>query len=375
MRILVTSDLHLSDRIWTHKQILGDSYWSWKQIVDSAIDFSVDVVILAGDLLDKQSNTSEAIRQFTCGLQRLVAENIKVYYNQGQHEFQSSPWAGIVPDCVHIHKKHFAIGNTRGYGIDFQHSQQLHECLADIPKDCSVLVCHQVWSDFMGDIAKPQASFSDIPDHVKLLITGDYHKSVLTHKGHLTVISPGSSHLRSLGEPVDKCFYLLESDTPQAEPGEFEISCLLLRTRRMLDLDVEYKAELAVVEQLNTFIAESEDYADSYFLPDEIRKPIVRIHSLTSQRDLTDSIEKTFKDRVHLFWKSKSKSEEASAPADLVQASTADKLRMRDCLPDFVDATQEPAVYELSSQLVDSLSPASTLSQWVNAQIGASDDL
>ena len=62
MKILVTSDLHLSDRIWRHYPIEGDSYHSWNQIVDLAINHSVDAIILAGDILDKQQNLSYPIQ-------------------------------------------------------------------------------------------------------------------------------------------------------------------------------------------------------------------------------------------------------------------------------------------------------------------------
>ena len=121
MKILVTSDLHLSDKIWKHRPIEGDSYHSWRQIVDLAIEHECDVVILAGDLLDKQTNVSNPVQELVAGLRRLEQAHIEVWYNQGQHEYQAVPWMSLDEGTVWLHENAVTTPNNWNIaGCDYQ---------------------------------------------------------------------------------------------------------------------------------------------------------------------------------------------------------------------------------------------------------------
>ena len=80
-KLLVTSDWHLSDRIWKHRPIEGDSYAACHYICDWAFENEVTHVIIAGDILDKQRNNSTAIHHLTTNLELLTDAGIKVYFN------------------------------------------------------------------------------------------------------------------------------------------------------------------------------------------------------------------------------------------------------------------------------------------------------
>ncbi len=140
------------------------------------------------------------------GLQALLRNKIKVFFTQGQHEYQEIPWALLATGCQHVHKQAFQICGVNFYGLDYMPEAELQEAIKQIPPETTVMVMHQVWSDFMGDIAKPQGSFADLPAHVKLLITGDFHETHnFTTDAGLTVLSPGSSHLRSIQNHEPDC--------------------------------------------------------------------------------------------------------------------------------------------------------------------------
>jgi DNA repair exonuclease SbcCD nuclease subunit len=234
-RVLIASDLHLSQRIWQHRPIFGDSYSSWRQLVQYAIDYEVTAVILAGDLLDRQSNTSEPVCEFAAGLNRLIEAGIEVFYVQGQHEMQEVPWASLAKGVQHINDKLVDIARLKVYGMDFRSATQLQASLAQIPPEANVLVAHQVWSDFMGDIVHSQGSFADIPSHIELLITGDYHKTVCQQlPSGMQVLSPGSTHMRAINEPAEKYGHLL---TVQ-DDGSVQWQALELLTRPVLMWDL-----------------------------------------------------------------------------------------------------------------------------------------
>jgi len=145
VKVLVTSDLHLSDKIWKHRPVEGDSYWSWEQIVDIAVE-ECDAVILAGDILDKQLNNSNPISKLIDGLNRLEEAGIPVFYNQGQHEYQKNPWMGLHKLSNHIHRRSFELGGFSFLGFDYGQQQDLAQFLnGEEVKDADFLVCHQVW--------------------------------------------------------------------------------------------------------------------------------------------------------------------------------------------------------------------------------------
>ena len=361
MKILVASDLHISEKIWQHKPITGDSYYSWKQIVQIGCDNNVDAVILAGDLLDKQSNTSGPIQQFTEGLRIFIEAEIPVYFNQGQHEFQENPWAKLVPRCVHLHKKSFKRDGVEIYGLDFQATEKLHEELKQIPKTASVLVAHQVWADFMGDIAKPQAAFSDIPEHITTLITGDYHVSSAKKHGKRLVISPGSSHLRSISEPVDKFCYLLELPSQK-------VTEVPLRTRRCIEFETKYKSQQAIVEQLTQEIDNAYEYAATHKLPESLVRPLVRITHDIADKEIQRQLTSLLGERVHFFWKCVNERAKLDGEDQAAELSEA-RVTMADCLDEFVDPEEEPVVFNLAERLLQSDEPAAELGRWVDSSL------
>jgi DNA repair exonuclease SbcCD nuclease subunit len=232
MKILATSDLHLSDKIWKHRPIEGDSYHSWRQIVDLAIEHDCDIVTLAGDILDKQTNVSNPVQELVAGLRRLREAHIKVWYNQGQHEYQTVPWMSLDETTVWVQAQ--PIVTTNGWniaGCDYQNTEGLTNFLkTTAAMEADILVCHQVWLEFMGEECRPQGSFADIPENVRYLITGDYHENICQKFGQLTVLSPGSTHLRSISETEDKFVFFME--LPDTVGSKAKTSTWPLATRR-----------------------------------------------------------------------------------------------------------------------------------------------
>lgn len=174
MKFLVTSDVHLSDKIWKHRLIEDDSYYSWLQIVQMAIDHEVSAIILAGDILDKQTNFSRPIKELLFGLGRLDQHDIDIIYNQGQHELQQMPWlaVGVISNWIQAAPLTYGGGWTLD-GCDYKNTEKLQEFLkSERALNADILIMHQVWRDFMGDMCKPQGEFADIPENVRYLITG-----------------------------------------------------------------------------------------------------------------------------------------------------------------------------------------------------------
>lgn len=368
MKLLVTSDTHLSDRIWKHRPIEGDSYYSWYQIVNTAITQKFDAIILAGDLLDKQVNTSNAICELTAGLKQLTQHGVQIYFNQGQHEYQDVPWMSLNSSAEWFEKTILKTGNWTVAGTDYRNSEELMEFLQS-PKaaKADILVCHQVWLEFMGEMCKPQGSFSDIPANVKYLITGDYHEHICQKFGSLTVLSPGSTHLRSIAEPQDK--YVFSMELPVSGPAK--IVSLPLHTRRVIDIkadqNVEFKQLAAQIEAKLDLAAE---YAAEFALPECLMKPLIWFKFPSTAVELSKQVTDLIADRAHLFYKQvKFVSPDDLEPELSQHVDATERIGMLNCLDTYLDKTRQPKAYDLATQLLQSPDPEQALARWVKEQL------
>lgn len=374
MKILVTSDLHLSSRIWSHRPIEGDSYYSWEQIVNLALEHEVDAIILAGDILDKQVNVSEPIHKLLAGVTRLLEHKVSVYYTQGQHEYQASPWLQASTEAIWLHERSVHFDGWQVTGCDYQNSKEkLQQFLkSEQALGSQVLVCHQVWEDFMGDIAKPQGCFNDIPAGVNYLITGDYHKNLIHNHGALTVLSPGSTHMRSIAEPEDKKVFLIATGSAGkfSEEEKLAVQTLSLLTRRCIRIDVAKANNCwATLKKLgDSLLAQALQYAEDNALPPELMLPLIQLVHTSSDIELVDKFKQNFEQKAHLFFK-QVEAKQLSGQEEQEQIISADRIGMLQCVDSYVDKVKQPLVHELVLILLQSPDPEQALQQWVDSHI------
>jgi hypothetical protein len=238
MRMLLVGDMHLSDRIWNNRpKIYGDSYFALEQVGHLAITRDVNAVVLAGDLLDVTRNVPSVLYHLAKFLAKMVDHDILVYFVNGQHCQHVPAW----PNVLNMSKKVIHLPdlaeNSTISGSDFLPKDQFQAVLKEPRvRDSSLFVCHQTIKDFMGNVGDPQASISDFnPTAKQLVFIGDkheYHDVTVPEKG-LRVISPGSTHMRSINEPADK--FVFEWDS-EGDPHSTVTNQLLSRHKLKVDL-------------------------------------------------------------------------------------------------------------------------------------------
>ena len=367
---LIASDLHLKPKTWRHRPIVGDSYYAWEQIQEEAIQCGVGFVILAGDLLDRQINGSEPIIKLQQGIERLGEHDIKTLFIQGQHEYQEFPWASLSKHAHHLAFAGVEIGPFWVEGIDYQSKEtfrrELEACSEMGAQD--ILVMHQVWLDWMGERALPQGSFSDVREiapKLKTLITGDLHESRLEwfDNKSLQLLSPGSTCMQSVAEPLQKYMYYLS----EGDDGLTEFERVELKSRPF----VRWEKKLETSEDVNAVMGKIEDefvrvfdYADANKLPEEICTPIFHFTYLHEVADEVRRIEKHFDGRVHLFWKEIP----AAAEDDVCMEAFKEGVSatMGDMLRDEVD---DEKVRNLSERLLASPNVVEELVRWQKEQL------
>jgi len=375
---LVAGDLHLNLRTWNSRSIENDSYFAWEQIVSRAIRAEVEVVILAGDILDKQINGSGPIGKLQEGIEQLGSAGIKTLFIQGQHEYQEVPWASLSKHAIHLHRNESTsldpFVGVAGYtiaGIDFQAKERLQDELSYVVEtlkedpEKTILVMHQVWEEWMGERALPQGKIEDVKNWLPglgLLITGDLHESRL-HRDPLPVLSPGSTCMQSISEPEDKYIYFLHKTE-----GAPKVSKELLLGRPFIDWPfIGTAADIEdCIREYYTVYESSQAHAEQHSLPPEICVPLVRFQYDHSVSGDMCRLEKLVGDSGHIFWKEHSPEvlEEQTATASGKRVTMESLLTSLEC---------EEDVRQVAERLLSAVNPAEELRRWQKEQLDESN--
>jgi hypothetical protein len=219
-----------------------------------------------------------------------------VVFLQGQHELsRSTPWLGIHTWPMHVHKLCLEVAPyITAYGLDWTPAGKIRQELAQVPAEANLLLCHQVWGDFHGSAVEHECNFCDVPAHVRMLITGDYHKHlVLNAKNagrNMVVGSPGSTCLQAINEESDKACFVLYDD--------MALRSMPLKSRWV------YRLGANTPEELDSIL--KPDYASALYEPQDgvpasIAKPIVHVIYDNSIPNAYARLERTFGKKAHLF--------------------------------------------------------------------------
>lgn len=296
------ADAHLDRGAWLNRpDLFGDSMHAFSYICNFAIKHRIPL-FGAGDLIDVKKPSPEVVEFVRSRLAKLENAGCNFYFTQGQHEYSADlPWfCAIHAWPTWLNHKFVSIGSANVYGLDWRPADSVKTALSNIPEGVDILLCHQVWEDFMGQVTGCECAFSDVPV-VDTIFTGDFHQNKLVKTigkdgQRMLVISPGSTNLRKINEPVDKYFYVLKQDYTW---GKVQIP-----TRRRFDIEVLNEAALAVFDE--TFEAAYQAALidnQKLKLPAHLSKPLCRIDYLDSLTGAYDKIKTTTTDRVELFLK------------------------------------------------------------------------
>jgi hypothetical protein len=299
------ADLHLEDGAWSSKPtIYGDSYYSFKQIVDYCIEHRLPL-ILGGDVLERKQNQARPIAKLCEGLSRMQTAQINVYYIQGNHEYdRNAPWLSVHPWPIHLHDTgvQFGDANIGIWGLDWLPRGEIQEALKQVPEDTDVLVTHQVWKDFMGSVGRIECELTEV-HHVQTVLAGDFHvtkvaESVNAQGKPIKMLSPGSTAMQDIGEDPQKNFFVIcEHD------GEIVFTPKKLKTRKLANYvvkDAETLDELCagkLAQDIENMIDETR--AGQYHA--DVQKPLVRIKFDKRLPDAYLRLSTTVGDSAHLF--------------------------------------------------------------------------
>lgn len=371
---LIASDLHLRDATWlSRRELRGDSYYALDQLVKLAWTYEPQWLLVAGDILDCRRNDAEVISALVDALDELPP-TCRFGFIQGQHDLQHSiPWPKAVrTSTVWLD---FLEGNCDGAcsvgpyrlaGLDWRPRQVLKEALQHLAQEnIDVLLLHQVTREFMGDLTPAELHLAeDLPPNVKLAVVGDYHVTkTLRLPSGTVVLSPGSTSMQSIDEPLEKFAFLLYEDLSLQE--------VPLATRVVLR-----GLKILSEEDLQKFIAEWPERLESLAeeakarrLPLELATPVVEVRYEAAVEGAYRRLRAIVGSSAHLFAKELPKPRKVEN--DALERRQYAEGGLESCLPLLVDPRQEPQAFAAALRLLRSLDPEGELAamrqEWLNA--------
>lgn len=271
------ADLHLEDGAWSSRPgIYGDAYYSFEQIVDYCIEHKLPL-ILGGDVLEKKSNSARPIVKLCEGVTRMQYEALEVFYIQGNHEYdRNAPWLSVHPWPIQIHKVWRNIRGVNVYGLDWLPRGDIQEAFKQVPTHVDILITHQVWKDFMGNLGRTDCELTDV-HYVRTILNGDFHVTKTVESANaqgkpIKMLSPGSICMQDMSENPEKFFFVIGH---KPATGEFSFTPVQLKTRRFLNYVVKDQDMLdalcsgQLVKDINAQLDDT--------LPVNINKPLIRI--------------------------------------------------------------------------------------------------
>lgn len=212
-RLLLTADWHLDRRAWArHPDATGDAFYALHQIRLLAAEYNVPVVA-AGDLFDAADPDSYTVSLAVDALNLFPAP---VYFVQGQHERSTPPWLNLSDRAVYLHARRVEVNGFSLSGWDYcADVGEAHQFLVAHPAD--LFVTHQVWAEAMDTAARSTGKLADLPVGCYRVLSGDYHEHRVTRHPReggpdVELISPGSTHFRSVNEHPLKAVFLMRAD-------------------------------------------------------------------------------------------------------------------------------------------------------------------
>ncbi|MBT4693426.1 MAG: DNA repair exonuclease [Planctomycetaceae bacterium] len=240
MKILMTGDLHMGRGSSKFSEMESQtSIGCWQAIVEEALNRSVDLVLLSGDVVDRKNCYFESYMPLQTGIARLANNGVTTIAVAGNHDFS------VLPNLTNdIDKKMFRLlglggvweqfefecdGKTLGItGWSFPESHveiTPLDSFPDVINSCDYHIA-MVHGDLNATVSKyaplSLSRIDELSDYHWLL--GHVHKPQLTHtQNERWVLYPGSPQALDPGEPHHHGVWLWEPGQ-KAEPEMLPMS-------------------------------------------------------------------------------------------------------------------------------------------------------
>lgn len=253
-KIALVSDVHLGTRQYGVKERYQDFLDAFVRFGRLAKERKVDAVVIGGDLFDAPRPDGCSVYVAKSVVTGLKEAGIDVYGIDGNHDLAGEFWLKVIGAVNLIPYEATDLVEKEDVTITGVSYKSGRDLIAQLEKMSScvktdILVMHFALAEMNGggsaDTGVQELSPFLDKMGVKAVLMGHVHIPDCRRWNGVLYVNPGSTEMKSFNEPQEKYFYVLDTDTWEAEP-------VRIPTREMKIVEVfdeealaKFQAELA----------------------------------------------------------------------------------------------------------------------------------
>lgn len=245
MKILHTADWHYGMRHYGMLQREQDMYDAGNHVVRRAIDLGVNVVVMAGDMLDTPKPSAYTVQVLADQVRRLREAGIAVVGIDGNHDTVDNNWLKVCNVTPLTSDQPILINGVSLLGINSMRPSVFKQTLSGLTAKADILVIHQAVSEMSGfetqDLTALEIAteLNKLNTGVKCVLMGDIHNYAEAVIGAVRFIYSGSIEVTAVNENQDKSFSILD-----IQDNVVKTSYERIPTRPLFDLELNTEDDL-----------------------------------------------------------------------------------------------------------------------------------
>lgn len=223
-KIALVSDVHLGTRQYGIKERYEDFHHAFMEFGRSVISKWVDTVVIGGDLFDSPRPDARSVYVAKAVVRDLKDSGISVYGIDGNHDLSDEWWLQVIGAKILTPYEAIDIDGVEISGIPYKSGRDLVaeiQKMADAGIKTDILTMHFALAEMNGGGSADTGvqELSPLLDNlgVKCVLMGHVHIPDCRKWNGVLYVNPGSTEMKSVNEPKQKYYYIVDTDTWTAE--------------------------------------------------------------------------------------------------------------------------------------------------------------
>lgn len=239
-KIALISDVHLGTRQYGLKERYEDFLRAFQEFGTHAIEHvpNIDTVIIGGDLFDSPRPDAKSVFTAKEVVRRIDNAGIAVYGIDGNHDLSDGYWLRTIGAEV-LDGDVVNIRGDKVVGLNYRNGRDLIAAIQDMIDQgikADILVAHFALAEMNGGGTADTGVREICPLleklGVKCVLMGHVHIPEAKKWNGILFVNPGSTEMKSSNEPQEKFYFVVDTDTWEAEP-------VPLKTRTVEAVEIE----------------------------------------------------------------------------------------------------------------------------------------
>lgn len=244
-RIAIVSDVHLGTHQYGLKERYEDFLTSFRRFGKSVIARGdIDAVVIGGDLFDSPRPDAQSVFVAQSVVNEIKESGIDVFCIDGNHDLAGGFWTKVIGAADLVPYGPTDVADVTASGIDYRCGIDLIEeikKMVDTGVKTDILVAHFALAEMNGGGSADTGvqELSPLLDKlgVKCVLMGHVHIPDARKWNGVLYVNPGSTELKAVNEPKDKYYFVVDTDTWDAEPVRLE-------TRKVEEIEIANEDDL-----------------------------------------------------------------------------------------------------------------------------------